>query len=164
MYPSARQFPDEPGVDGTHEQLAPFRSIAGAVHVVKNPLGTAGGEVRVDEQAAAFAYELGVAPLLQVLADVRSTLALPHDSMTDRLAREPVPHHDGLALVSDGERVGGVGVRPSFHQLTDGLHRVAVDFLGIVLYPSYLRIVLVVRHVLAVDEAALLVEQHRLRG
>ena len=71
-----------------------------------------------------------------------------------------VPHHDSLALVSDGQRVGSLLPR----HLTDGLHHILVDFFSIMLYIALLRIVLFVGDVMAAHHPTLLVEEQRLGG
>ena len=160
---AAGEFPYEPRVDGAHEQVAAFGSLAGALNVVEQPRDAGGREVRVDEQAALLLHHVAVAFAAQLLTELGTAGVLPHHGARDRLARVAVPHHDRFALVGDGN---GASLSPSLflseRQLLDGGYHVLIDFLGIVLHPSGLRIVLLVVNIAAPQHPALLVEEHGL--
>ena len=96
--------------------------------------------------------------------DGRAALALPHHGIINGLARETVPDDYGLALVGNGQRILHIVATAGFHHFANGLHHVPVDFLRVMLHPARLRIILLMRYVLAADELALFVEQHSLRG
>ena len=81
----------------------------------------------------------------------------------DGLSGQAVPYHHRLTLIGNGQRkrltVGGLE-----RQLTDGLHHIVVNLLSIVLHPSGLRIILLMRYVGTIYQMALLVPEHCLSG
>src|SRR5262249_56250745 len=78
-----------------------------------------------------------MARTLEVAAGLCGAPVLPYDGTVDGLARAPVPHHTGLALVGDADR-GDVTCRQlgSGECLARGLDRRAPDVVGIVLHPA----------------------------
>ena len=50
MYPTLRQFPDEPSIDGSHEEITTLSSLTSAINMVEQPLDARGGEIWIDEK------------------------------------------------------------------------------------------------------------------
>ena len=134
-------FPDKPGINGTEQQFAALRALAGAFDMVKDPLHFGAGEVRVHHQAGGFADVLFHAVALELLADIRGAAALPDDGVVNRLTGLTLPNDGGFTLVGDADGGNFVGVDIGFRQHFDqrralrgpNLHRV-------VLNPAWLRI------------------------
>ena len=61
VYTSACQLPDEPRLDGSHQQFAVLGLLAGTLYVVEQPLDARCREVGVYEQSALVEHALGIA-------------------------------------------------------------------------------------------------------
>src|ERR1700693_5040931 len=76
-------------------------------------------------------------------AYVGAAATLPHDRAMDRASRLALPYHERLALIGDADRRDVADLRARrFERLARERHRRAIDFLGVVLDPSRLGIVL----------------------
>ena len=98
---TAGEVPDEPGVDGTEEELAFVSKFLCFRDVVQDPADLGGGEIGVDNQAGLFFDHLRVAFRLQLLCVVSGTAALPDNGVVDGTAGLFVPEDGGFALVGD---------------------------------------------------------------
>ncbi len=100
---SAGQFPDEPGVYGARQQAASLGRISRAGRVVQDPGHLGGRKIGVEQQARRR-RDLGLQPLiLQPAADLRGAPVLPDNGPVDRAAVRLVPHHRGLALITQAQ-------------------------------------------------------------
>ena len=97
------ELPDEPCVDGSHEQVAPLCGLPCAGRVVEQPRHARSREVGVDEQSRTLHHQRPAALGLQTGAEVAAAGILPHHGSRYGPARMAVPHHGRLALVGDGD-------------------------------------------------------------
>ena len=109
---AAGQLPDQPGVDGPEQQLAPRRPLAGAGVGVEQPLELGAREVGVEQQAGALGDHRLVPGGAQLGAERAGAAVLPDDRPPERLAGRPVPDQRGLALVGDADRRDRAGSEP----------------------------------------------------
>src|SRR5665647_3471209 len=100
---AAGQVPDDPAVDGAHDELAALSLIACAGDVVEDPLDLGTTEVRGQGQTHALLV-LVLVPAAELFDDLAGTGVLPHDCVVDRLSGLLVPDDRGLALVGDTYR------------------------------------------------------------
>ncbi len=143
MDPAAAQLPDDPAVDRPDGQLPGLGTLARARHVLQQPGDLGAGEVGIDNQARALAYETFVSAVLECLALRSRSPALPDDGAVNRLTALAVPEDHRLALIGDPEP-GDVG-RGQVAGFQRRVHRDldrAPDLRRVVLHPSRLRIVL----------------------
>ena len=140
---AAREFPDQPGIDRTEDELALLCSLLCTLDMVEDPADLRAGEIRIDRQARLVANLIHEPLGLERLGDRCGLAGLPDDGVVDRTARLLVPDHGRLALVRDAD-AGDVardetGLLESF--LHDSDHR-APDFLSVMLDPARFREVL----------------------
>jgi hypothetical protein len=126
----AGEVPDQPGVHGAGEDLAPLGTPAQAVDLVQQPAQLGAGEVGGQRQAGPAAEEVFVRA--QGVEDRAGTGVLPDDRVVHRAAGVPLPDDRGLALVGDPDGgevapLGGLGDDPP---------DVGPDLLGVVLDPA----------------------------
>src|SRR6187455_3521913 len=96
MHRTVREFPDQPRVDCSDEQVAcsgPRRD--GTIRQQQLELGR--GEIRVDDETSEFRDAFGLRRELG--AAIGGATVLPDDRGTNGLATVPVPDDDGFALV-----------------------------------------------------------------
>ncbi|MNH06927.1 hypothetical protein D3C79_663070 [compost metagenome] len=98
---AAGEFPDQPAVDGTEQQIAALGALTSAFDIVEDPLELGAGEVRVGDQAGGFADVVLQAVTLELFADLGAAPALPDDGVVHRTTGFLVPHHGGFTLVGD---------------------------------------------------------------
>ena len=103
MHAAAGELPHQPGVDRSAEQLAGFRACLRAGNLIEDPAHLGRGEVGVDHQTGALAYQRLEPARPQLLADLRARAALPHHRGVDRSAGRAFPHDRGLSLVRDAD-------------------------------------------------------------
>ena len=118
--PAAGKFPDEPGVHRAAQEVAGFRGLTRAGHVVEQPLDFGGGEIGVHHEAGFAADDIFVPLAAQLFATARGAAALPDDGMGDWFAGAAVPDHYGFALIGDGD--GGDLFRRGFGAREDVVH------------------------------------------
>ena len=140
---AAREFPDQPSIDRTEDELALLCSLLCALNMVENPADLRAGEIGIDRQARLVADLIHESLGLERLGDRCGLARLPDDGVVDRTARLLVPDNGRLALVRDAD-AGDVArdearLLESF--LHDSDHR-APDFLGVMLDPARFREVL----------------------
>ena len=99
MHSAAGEIPYEPCLDRAEEQLIRLGERTCARNVVKYPLYLCAGEIRVYNKTGLILYVFLHAVRLYLLAELRCAAALPDDGVVDGLARLPVPHNGGLALI-----------------------------------------------------------------
>src|SRR5207248_7705622 len=104
----AGELPDEPGVDGTEEDLALLRALPQAGQLVQQPTDLGSGEVGREWQPGRGAEPVGSRVAGQFPDDAVGAGVLPHDRRVYRLPGRFVPQQRGLALVGDAHR-GQVG-------------------------------------------------------
>ena len=160
--PAARQFPDQPAVDGAEKKVPLLRRRPRAIHIVQNPFDLRAGEIRVDDQPGLVVKLVGKPLPLQILADVRRLPGLPDNRVVDGAPGVLVPDHCRLALVrnADGGKIACGQVRLFQRLLHDRDHR-APDFLGVVLNPARLGEMLRELLLRDADDPRLLVENDR---
>ena len=81
------------------EQLIRLGERTCARNIFKYPLYLCAGEIRVYNKTGLILYVFLHAVRLYLLAELRCAAALPDDGVVDGLARLPVPHNGGLALI-----------------------------------------------------------------
>ena len=140
MYFAAGEAPDEPCVDGTEHQFAPFGAFAGTRDVVQNPLDLGCAEVGVDDQTGLLADGVGETLVFQFVAIVRRAAVLPYDGIVDRFFGFGVPYDCSFALVGDTDS-GQVQTVDIHHRDGLGNHRRLRRpyFMRIVFDPARLR-------------------------
>ena len=106
----------------------------------EQPLELGGREVGVEHEPGALADERLVACGPELVATRRRAPVLPHDGAVQRLARAPVPHDGGLALVGDADRGDRSRRRVGERRLHlgEGRERRRPDSSGVVLDPPRL--------------------------
>src|SRR5664279_2704779 len=135
---AAGQVPDDPAVDGAHDELPALSLATCAGDVVEDPLDLGTTEVRGEGQADALLV-LVLVPAAELFDDLAGTGVLPHDCVVDRLAGLPVPDDGRLALVgdSDGDEVV-LGLARVGQSEVDNLLHLGPDLQRIVLNPCLL--------------------------
>ena len=105
MHRAAGHLPDQPGVDGTKQELAgPGRADDVGI-AIQDPADLGAGEVGVDHQTRAFANGRLETPPGHRVALRRRLPALPDDGRVHRRAGGSVPDDGGLTLVGDPDRL-----------------------------------------------------------
>ena len=153
------EIPNQPGVDGTGNQIARFGSCPSAGHVVQNPTNLWPTEVSRERQTG-----LGPEPIriAEFVNNAFGASVLPHDGVVDRLTTLSVPHNGGFALLRDTDRLNvlyrnrGLGQR-STHNFTG----VAPNLHRIVFHPAGLRKDLPVLYLTAGNRLPIMSEQDR---
>ena len=143
MLAAVGEPPQKPGVNGSASQLPTLGAVSGAGHVFEQPGDFCAREVGVGHQAGLVRKGAVKAFLPDAVAHRRGAAALPDDSIRNRLGSLAVPKHHRLALVGDAEGgdVGSLGIRPRQRLLRDASLGLP-DFLGIVLHPAGLGVIL----------------------
>ena len=131
----------EETVHRARTQLAAFRSLPRARDLLQNPLHLCAGKIRVRHQARALTngrfHPLAQKPLHQR----RGAATLPNDRSAYGLARLPIPHERGFALIGDADGGDIPHVHPgSFHRRAQRLDLRMQNVHGIVLHPARARI------------------------
>ena len=98
------QLPDEPGIDGTAEELAVLGASLRTLNLVEDPADLRAGEIRVDHETGAVAEESFEALRAKPLADRSARATLPNDRRMYRAAGVALPHDRRLSLVGDPDR------------------------------------------------------------
>ena len=121
MHSAAGEIPYEPCLDRAEEQLIRLGERTCSRDIVNNPLYLRAGEIRVYNKTRLILYVFLHAVRLYLLAELRRAAALPDDGVVDGLARLPVPHNSGLALIryADSGYILGLYLARS----KDGSHR-----------------------------------------
>ena len=137
------QLPDNPAVNSTEQQLACFRTLTCMRYVFQNPVQLSTGKIRIQNQACLFTEHIGVATDFQQITVFRSTTALPDNRLADRTTGVLVPNYCGFALVcnTDAGNISRSNIQLA-HCLVHQAYLGSPDFLGIVLHPACLRIIL----------------------
>ena len=134
---AAGQLPDQPGIHGAEEQVAPLCLFPGTFHIVENPLNLAGREVGIGNQTRDGTDVIAMTILHHTVDDVCGTAALPDDGIVNGTAGALIPNHGGFTLVGDADAgdFGGfdTGLGNDLHH-----HRElgGVDLLRVVLHPA----------------------------
>ena len=140
---TAGQLPDNPAVDSTEQQLACFRTLACMRYVFQNPVQLGTGEISIQNQACLFAEHIGIATDFQQITVFCGTTALPDNRLADRTTGVLVPNYGSFALVrnTDTGNISRSNIQLA-HCLVHQAYLSSPDFLGIVLHPACLRIIL----------------------
>ncbi len=140
---TAGQLPDNPAVDSTKQQLACFRPLACTRYVFQNPVQLGTGEISIQNQACLFTEHIGIATDFQQITVFRGTTALPDNRLADRTTGVLVPNYGSFALVrnTDAGNISRSNIQLA-HCLVHQAYLGSPDFLGIVLHPACLRIIL----------------------
>ena len=140
---TAGQLPDNPAVNSTEQQLACFRTLACMRYVFQNPVQFGTGEISIQNQACLFAEHIGIATDFQQITVFCGTTALPDNRLADRTTGVLVPHYGSFALIrnTDSGNVSRSNIQLA-HCLVHQAYLGSPDFLGIVLHPACLRIIL----------------------
>ena len=137
MHSALGQLPDQPGLHGPEEDLAPLRPFSDALHIVENPLKLCGGKIGVDDQPGLCPEILFQSLRLQLIGHLRSPAALPHNRVVNRLPGLLIPHNDGLPLIGNpnpGNIPGGSA--DLAHSLHSHPKLRGPDLVGVVFHPS----------------------------
>ena len=134
---AAGELPDQPGVNGTEEQLAGIGPLSGPGHIVQQPFDLGAGEIGVRLQAGLMTDGVAIAPLHQVVNDIGGTAALPDDGVGNGFPGRFVPDDCGFPLVGDAD---GGDVRRLYPQLGHGspgdFQCGVPDLIGVMLHPA----------------------------
>ena len=137
------EIPDEPRIHGPEQQIARLGLFARAGHVLKNPADFRAGKIGVEHEPRLFREQAGLPLFAQAVTEARSTPVLPDDGVVHGRAGPAVPDDGGLALVGDAHRRDFRTRNPRLPKALGRNHRLAVEkFVGVVLHPAGLRIVL----------------------
>src|ERR1700674_613724 len=122
---------------------SPCGGAGRVLNVSEDPRKLRCAEVGIEHEAGDLADADLMPGLTQTRAIGCGATVLPHDGAGQWFERAAVPNDEGLALVgdADGADVARVGSRIGKGAFGRVLHRVP-DFLGVVLDPAWLRIVL----------------------
>ena len=133
------KLPQQPAVDRAEGEVAGLGLLARAVDVVEDPPDLGAGEVGVDHEAGLLLEEVGVALVLELVAEAGRAPVLPHDRVVDGLPRLPVPDDRGLALVRDPDGGDVLGGQPLARERLRGDAGLGgPDLVGVVLDPPRL--------------------------
>ncbi len=100
---AAREFPGEPGIDGTESQPAFIGGGPGAGHGIQYPFQLGAAEISIDYQACLLPYKRAHALRPQFIAPGGGTAILPYNGIIHRLARFAIPHDGSFALVGNAD-------------------------------------------------------------
>jgi hypothetical protein len=158
---AAREVPDQPGVHVAEHQVAGLGLVGRAVHVVQRPADLGAGEIRGQRQPDLLLEARLASVLGELVHELVRARVLPDERVVHRLARVPVPHQRGLALVGNthtGDVVGaGAGLA---HRFLYDLLGARPDLVRIVLDPPRLGIDLLVLLLSHADHLTSVVEDH----
>jgi hypothetical protein len=134
---AAGEPPDEEGVHGAEEHVAPLRAGAQPRDGVEQVLDLGAREIGVEDEARPRAEQVLVPFALQLVAQRRADAALPDDGVGHGPARVAIPEDRRLALVgeADGGQVRGGNARPG-QGLAGHRELRGPDGLGVVLHLS----------------------------
>ena len=135
----AGELPDQPGIHGTEAQFSRQGPLAGAGHMVQNPLDFGSGEIGVYDEPRLFANLFHQPFLLEFVTQGRCTAVLPYDGVVHGSTRFGIPDYGGFPLVgdADGGQILAVNAQPGNGLGNDGgLGR--PDFHRVVLHPARL--------------------------
>ena len=140
---TAGQLPDNPAVNSTEQQLACFRTLACMRYVFQNPVQLGTGEISIQNQACLFTEHISIATDFQQITVFCGTTALPDNRLADRTTGVLVPHYGSFALIrnTDAGNISRSNIQLA-HCLVHQAYLGSPDFLGIVLHPACLRIIL----------------------
>ena len=140
---TAGQLPNSPAVDSTKQQLACFRTLACMRYVFQNPVQLGTGEICIQNQACLFTEHIGVTTDFQQITIFRGTTALPDNRLADRATSVLIPNYGSFALIrnTDTGNISRSNIQLA-HCLVHQANLSSPDFLGIVLHPACLRIIL----------------------
>ena len=158
-------MPEQECVDGAEQNVARFRLLARAGHVVQHPANLQGAEVGRQREAGLGAKAVGAAGARQLGNVFGYSRILPHQGIVQRLAGVAIPEHRGFPLVgdADGRQVAGPqGALP--HGGRHHLFGAAPDLVGVVLHPPRPRVDLLVLFLRAGDDSPGAVEYHEPRA
>ena len=99
MHRAAAEFPDEPRINGTEEEVALFGLFSRPFDGIQNPFDLRAGEVSVDDQARLFLEFVDQALFDQIFTNSRSLAGLPDDGVVNGTARRLIPYDSRFALV-----------------------------------------------------------------
>ena len=134
---AAGELPDEPGLHGAEQQLAPLRPRPDARHILQNPAQLGAGKIGVDDQTGLAPEFLHQSFFLQLVAIRTGAAALPDDGAAHRLAGFSVPDDGGLPLVGDADGGNVGGGRPDVrHSPLGDLYLGRPDLVGVMLHPA----------------------------
>ena len=145
-----------------HQKIAFFCQFTCIFHVIQYPLNTTGRKIRIDKQSGLSLYQFAVSLIFQFFANSRSPLALPYHGMINGLAGMSVPNNHRFALIGDGKRIRNI-LSIHFFLFKQTMYRfygIFIDFFGIMLYPSYLRVELLMFYIYPMQQFAIFREQH----
>src|SRR5258705_5754540 len=129
--PTLREPVDQPRVDRDEPDVAVLGALAQSFHVLEQPLDLRRGEIGIEHETGARAYERALLLLFELRAARRGASILPDDRAVDGAAALALPGAHRLALVRDPNGVGCyAGLADRFPRRLD---RDAQDFLGVVL-------------------------------
>ena len=134
-------LPDQPGIHGTKQKLASFRSLPCTLHMIQNPSEFCRGKVRVRNQTCPFTDHIPEAVCCQRTDHIGSPPALPDNGIVHRLPRCLIPYNRCLSLVGNSNR--GNVLRPSAdlpHCLRGNRNLGRPDIHRIMLHPARMRI------------------------
>ena len=131
------ELPDQPGLHGAEEQIAPLCFFPCAGDIFQNPAELGAGEIGIDHEACFLPDGVGEAFRLQGITIFAGPAALPHDGVAHGLAGGFVPDDGGFPLVgdADGGDVRGVGADDG-HGLFRHLQLGGEDLVCVVFHPA----------------------------
>ena len=164
MHLPTGQPPQQEAVDRAEGELAALRAFPRAGHVVEQPGELRAGEIGIEQQARALAYEGLGAVGLEPRAGLGRTTVLPDDGTVNRPAARAIPDDRRFALVGDADRGNVLRGKPgALQRLASGRDGVAPDVFRVVLHPAVGRVVLRQFVPGKRDAAALLIEDDAAR-
>ena len=137
MHASARQVPEQEGVDGAESEFAALGPRTRAGHVIEDPRDLGSREVRIEQEARACRHDRFEAVGPQLRAAIGRATVLPDDRAMHRRAGRAIPDERRLALVRDADgRDRGRRHARSFDGRTRGRERRLPEVDGVVLDPA----------------------------
>ena len=140
---SSGQFPHEPCLHGSEQQLPALCAFPCIGNIFQDPAKFRARKISVEYKSGLFAEPAHQSLGFQIVAVLRGPAALPHDGGTDRFSVLLIPYDGRLTLVRDADRRDILRGRPN------GLHRFdrngqlrCPDLVCVVLNPSGMRIIL----------------------
>ena len=98
---AAREFPNQPCINRTEEQIALFCLFTGTFNFIENPFDFRCGEISINQKTSLVLDLIHKALFLQVLSNRRRLTGLPNDGIVHRTTRVLIPDNCRFTLVGD---------------------------------------------------------------
>ena len=95
------QFPDQPGLHGSKQQVSPLCPFSGSLYMIQDPFYLGSGKICVDHKPRFLLKCLGKTFFFQTVTIFRGPSALPYNGIVYRLSGILIPYNRRLSLIGD---------------------------------------------------------------